>query len=249
METIEKSEYWLGLMIGNSRLHWAEFQKERLLKTWETDHFSREEIIKNWQETYPLYFASVVPQQTELWQQVPQSTQLTLSHIPMADLYSSMGIDRALAALGAGETYGFPVLVIDAGTALTLTAINPERQLLGGAILPGLTMQFQSLQQKTAQLPALVLPSDLPSLWATDTTTAIESGILYVLLAGIKHFVEDWYAQYSQGAIALTGGDADILFKYIKTQYPSLAKKMIIDKNLIFWGMRSLLSDLSKGKY
>jgi type III pantothenate kinase len=167
----------------------------------------------------------------------------------MADLYPSMGIDRALAALGAGETYGFPILVIDAGTALTLTAINAERQLLGGAILPGLTMQFQSLQQRTAQLPALVLPSDLPSLWATDTKTAIESGILYVLLAGIKHFVEDWYAQYSQGAIALTGGDADILFKYIKTQYPSLAKKMIIDKNLIFWGMRSLLSDLSKGKY
>jgi len=249
METIEKSESWLGLMIGNSRLHWAKFQKERLIKTWETDHFSREEIIKNCQEKYPLYFASVVPQQTELWQQIPESTQLTLSQIPMADLYPSMGIDRALAALGAGETYGFPILVIDAGTALTLTAINAERQLLGGAILPGLTMQFQSLQQRTAQLPALVLPSDLPSLWATDTKTAIESGILYVLLAGIKHFVEDWYAQYSQGAISLTGGDADILFKYIKTQYPSLAKKMIIDKNLIFWGMRSLLSDLSKGKY
>jgi type III pantothenate kinase len=249
METIEKSESWLGLMIGNSRLHWAKFQKERLIKTWETDHFSREEIIKNCQEKYPLYFASVVPQQTELWQQIPESTQLTLSQIPMADLYPSMGIDRALAALGAGETYGFPILVIDAGTALTLTAINAERQLLGGAILPGLTMQFQSLQQRTAQLPALVLPSNLPSLWATDTKTAIESGILYVLLAGIKHFVEDWYAQYSQGAIALTGGDADILFKYLKTQYPSLVRRIVIDKNLIFWGMRSLLSDLSKGKY
>ncbi|MEB3189752.1 MAG: pantothenate kinase [Snowella sp.] len=246
---MEKSDYWLGLMIGNSRLHWSKFQREKLIKTWETDHFSREEIIKNWQEKYPLYFASVVPQQTELWQPIPQSTQLTLSQIPIADLYPSMGIDRALAALGAGETYGFPVLVIDAGTALTLTAINPERKLLGGAILPGLTMQFQSLQQRTAQLPALVLPSDLPSLWAADTKTAIESGILYVLLAGIKHFIEDWYAQYSQGAIALTGGDADILLKYINTQYPSLARSIVIDKNLIFLGMRSLLSDLSKEKY
>lgn len=246
---MEKSDYWLGLMIGNSRLHWSKFQREKLIKTWETDHLSREEIIKNWQEKYPLYFASVVPQQTELWQPIPQSTQLTLSQIPIADLYPSMGIDRALAALGAGETYGFPVLVIDAGTALTLTAIHPERKLLGGAILPGLTMQFQSLQQRTAQLPALVLPSDLPSLWATDTKTAIESGILYALLAGIKHFIEDWYAQYPQGAIALTGGDADILLKYINTQYPSLARGIVIDKNLIFWGMRSLLSDLSKGKY
>lgn len=246
---MEKSDYWLGLMIGNSRLHWSKFQREKLIKTWETDHLSREEIIKNWQEKYPLYFASVVPQQTELWQPIPQSTQLTLSQIPIADLYPSMGIDRALAALGAGETYGFPVLVIDAGTALTLTAINPERKLLGGAILPGLTMQFQSLQQRTAQLPGLILPSDLPSLWATDTKTAIESGILYVLLAGIKHFIEDWYAQYSQGAIALTGGDADILLNYINTQYPSLARRIVIDKNLIFWGMRSLLSDLSKEKY
>lgn len=240
METIPKNTYWLGLMIGNSRLHWAKFQGKRLIKTWEMNHSFSEEKVKNWPGEYPLYFASVVPQQTVLWQQVPDSTQLTLSKIPLQELYPSLGIDRALAALGAGETYGFPVLVLDAGTALTLTAIDSERRLFGGAILPGLTLQFQSLRQKTAQLPALALPTDLPTLWAKDTDKAMESGILYTLLAGIKYFIEDWQSQNPTGRVALTGGDADRLVHYLGHQYPELAGRIIVDQKLIFWGMRSL---------
>ena len=42
-----------------------------------------------------------------------------------------MGIDRALAGFGAGKQFGFPCLVIDAGTALTFTAIDPQKQFFG----------------------------------------------------------------------------------------------------------------------
>ena len=54
-----------------------------------------------------------------------------------------------------GETGGFPMLVIDAGTALTFTGADANQCLVGGAILPGLRLQLASLGQKTGQLPLL----------------------------------------------------------------------------------------------
>ena len=68
-----------------------------------------------------------------------------LEDIPLEGLYPSLGVDRALALWGAGATWGFPCLVIDGGTALTLTGGNGDGFLVGGAILPGLRLQLQSL--------------------------------------------------------------------------------------------------------
>ncbi|HEY9649108.1 MAG TPA: pantothenate kinase, partial [Coleofasciculaceae cyanobacterium] len=129
----------------------------------------------------PLYLASVVPAQTTLWQTCPTARVITLEQLPLQGLYPTLGIDRALAVLGAGETLGYPVLVIDAGTALTFTGADAHRQLIGGAILPGLRLQFQALAQGTAALPTVQLPTQLPPRWANQTSSAIESGIIYTV--------------------------------------------------------------------
>ena len=39
-------------------------------------------------------------------------------------MYPTLGIDRALALYSAGSTFRFPVLVIDAGTALRFTGAD-----------------------------------------------------------------------------------------------------------------------------
>ncbi|MEO8892723.1 MAG: type III pantothenate kinase, partial [Coleofasciculaceae cyanobacterium] len=109
-------------------------------------------------------------------------------------------------------------------------------------ILPGLRLQFQSLAQKTAALPETQLPTQLPSRWAMQTNTAIESGVIYTILAGMRDFVEDWRCQFPDSKIALTGGDAAVLFSYLQVQYPEVASQIVVDSNLIFWGMRSACS-------
>ena len=35
---MEISAEWLGLMIGNSHLHWAYFEQDILIRTWQTNH-------------------------------------------------------------------------------------------------------------------------------------------------------------------------------------------------------------------
>lgn len=250
-------------MIGNSRLHWAWF-KDSTLQTWDTNHLSIavvESLIESWasgvmpKEILPpslislhssecqlLYIASVVPAQTKLWQSHHAAKVITLDDLPLKAVYHSLGIDRALAVLGAGAVYGYPILVIDGGTALTFTGADAELRLIGGAILPGLRLQFQSLAQKTAALPETQLPTQLPPRWAMQTNTAIESGVIYTILAGMRDFVEDWRCQFPDSKIALTGGDAAVLFSYLQVQYPEVASQIVVDSNLIFWGMRALIA-------
>ena len=243
---------WLGLMIGNSRLHWAWFRGEKLLEAIDSEHLSvcsesfptdcENRVLKELLRTgkLPVYMASVVPEQTALWQNYPGIKEITLDLVPLEGIYSTMGIDRALALWGAGITWGFPCLVIDAGTALTLTGASSDRQIVGGAIMPGLKTQLQSLERQTAALPFVKLPQELPPLWAMETTSAIESGVIYTVLAGLNYFIRDWYRKFPESQIILTGGDAASLCDYVRVQYPDIGTRLIVESNLIFRGMADL---------
>ncbi len=252
---------WLALAIGNSRLHWAWFKGEQLCFSWDTAYLAAtfvQQIAKCqvWDDLppeillpkqipkadfaypIPLYVVSVVPSQTTLWQTYPNIQLITLDDVPLKNIYPTLGSDRALALWGAKET-GMPVLVIDSGTALTFTGSDANFALVGGAILPGLSLQFQALERKTANLSTIELPQQLPPRFATNTTEAMQSGIIYSLVAGIKNFIEAWWQMYPSSRVVLTGGDRTILFNYLNSQFPQVAERVTCDRNLIFRGMQA----------
>ena len=254
--------YWLGLVIGNSRLHWAWFEDDILKEAWDTAHLSEEidslvSLSKILPDKYQeiatinsvnVYLASVVPSQTALWCNYPQMRQIKLQDIPLLNTYTTLGIDRALAVYGAGETYNYPCLVIDAGTALTFTGVDSNKALMGGAILPGLRSQLRALNRQTAALPQVSLPSKLPPRWALDTENAIASGIIYTLTAGIYSYTNDWLDKLPNSPIILTGGDSQPIFQYLQTLYPEIAQLIIVDRNLIFWGLRACRSSQNENQ-
>jgi type III pantothenate kinase len=229
------TDLWTALVIGNSRLHWAELSGDRLQKTWDTPHINHDQT----QLPGELWIASVVPSQNQFWQACSNVHFLSLEQVSLRGLYCTLGIDRALALWGAIQTVGSPVLVIDAGTALTFTGADRDR-LIGGAILPGLTLQFQALNQGTAALPSSLFPlsSPLPPRWALATETAIASGILHTVLAGLQSFIQDWRQTYPTSAVVLTGGDGDRLHQLLRQQDPNLARTILIDAHLIFRGIQ-----------
>ncbi|MFS0517904.1 pantothenate kinase [Nostoc sp. UIC 10607] len=190
----------------------------------------------------PLLFASVVPSQTAIWQSYPNIRVITLDQIPLKGVYPTLGIDRALALWGAGKIWGFPILVIDAGTALTFTAADANECLVGGAILPGLGLQFATLGQQTGQLPLVEMQNfpSLPPRFALNTTEAIQSGVIYTVLAGIKELIKAWWQIFPNGKIAIKGGDRILLINYLQALYPEIAEYLIVEPNLIFWGMREI---------
>jgi type III pantothenate kinase len=201
-----------------------------------------------WEKILPLPFSpplalllsSVVPSQTELWQNYPIVRVITLDQIPLHGMYPTLGIDRALALWGAGQRWGFPMLVIDGGTALTFTGADANYCLVGGAILPGLRLQLTTLFQRTGQLPKVEPPQQLPQRYALNTQEAIHSGVIYTLLAGIKDFVEVWWDSFPESKIAITGGDRTFLINYLQSQFPTIAAHIEVEPNLRFWGMREI---------
>lgn len=279
--TDTQQRIWLALMIGNSRLHWAQFTGETLIHAWDTDylpadvvqqlsqsqilkdlllkifpsnqatgkarHGNMEDFLKTLSSSLPspppLLVASVVPSQTALWQTYPNVCIITLDQVPIKGMYSTLGIDRALALLGAGQIWGFPILVIDAGTALTFTGADANKYLLGGAILPGLGLQLATLTEKTGQLPTVQLPQQLPQRYALNTQEAIQSGVIYTLVAGIKDFIEAWWRDFPQGNVVMTGGDRQLLVNYMRSQFPEIGERLILEQNLIFWGMRNIIKN------
>ncbi len=200
-----------------------------------------------------LWLASVVPTQTHVWQQVVPSHVITLDQVPLHNLYGTLGIDRALALLGAGKKFGFPALVIDGGTALTFSGVTGDRQFVGGAIAPGLRLQRRLLSQHTAALPPLeTLEIQNLDRWATQTASAIQSGIVYTMLAGVADFVKSWWQMYPNSALVFTGGDGEFLFQQMQQRLgqdqrmPNASNPSTDDlhfcSSLVFEGICTLLS-------
>jgi type III pantothenate kinase len=256
---------WLALMIGNSRLHWGLFSGEILINTWDTSYIDADTVqqlaeCKNlgdflhlvngeietevpWRlSPIQMAIASVVPAQFMVWQNYPLVKIITLDDIPIKGMYPTFGIDRALALVGGGSYFGFPILVIDTGTALTFTGVDKHQQLVGGAILPGLGLQLATLAQKTGKLPQVGIPEQLPQRFALNTPEAIQSGIIYTLLGGIRDFVESWWQDFPAGQVVMTGGDRVIIQSYLKSLYPHLANRITIEANLIFWGIGKIVT-------
>jgi type III pantothenate kinase len=255
------SDFWVALTIGNSRLHWALFDGDRLVQTWHAPHLQAV-LPQQWSDwlslsaafqhfatlqstTYPeLWFASVVPSQTEIWQHYPHPNLIQLTDIPLQQMYPTFGLDRAIALYGAGTTYGWPTLVIDGGTALTLTGADAAQTLIGGAILPGLGLQMRSLYEGTAGLPLVELPAELPTPWAKDTETAIQSGVVWTAIAGLNAIIEQWCHRYPNSEIILTGGDAIALQTYFQQWRSEEGDRWIhllkADPHLVFRGLAAL---------
>lgn len=261
----EQQRLSIALMFGNSRLHWALFIDKILYSTGDTFHLpesiiqqlAQDPTLDNWLTAIslptnlpiipdypiPLISASVVPSQTALWQIYPHLRIITLEDVPLDKMYPTLGIDRALAVWGAGITWGFPTLVIDAGTALTFTGVDNHKSLVGGAILPGLGLQFASLGQETGQLPLLEpsIITSLPPRFAMNTSAAIQSGVIYTLLSGIKDFIEDWLRLFPNSQIVITGGDSNLLKTHLQQQFPDIESRLIVDNHLIFQGIGNIV--------
>jgi len=224
---------YLVIAIGNTRIKAVIFGRDRqILEEYAFTHDQLPILESKFadRDFANIAIASVVPELLTSWHELPQTQIIKTTDVPLRGLYATMGCDRALAAYGAGEIYGYPVLVIDAGTAITLTGIDADKTLVGGAIVAGLRSQFLSLFENTAALPDVHIPESLPNRWGMDTHSSIQAGISHIFLAGLQAYIDDWRSRFPLGKAIITGGDGEYLVKWG-------LQVDIIDKNLIFWGL------------
>jgi type III pantothenate kinase len=101
----------------------------------------------------------------------------------------ALGTDRLAAALGARVVFPAQnVIVVDCGTATTITALHRAGTLLGGAILPGVSLWTEMLARRTAQLPR-VTPRRPRLALGRSPGEAISSGVFFGHLGAIRECV------------------------------------------------------------
>lgn len=128
----------------------------------------------------------------------------------------TLGKDRIAAVVGALVL--FPrqdVLVIDAGTCLTVDFITKEKVYKGGRISPGIVMRYKALHQFTEQLP-LCSFSPESVLIGYDTESSIISGVQQGILAEVREIINVYKKANKETIIAVTGGDCFFFEKELK---------------------------------
>lgn len=128
---------------------------------------------------------------------------------------ATLGRDRIAAAVGAWQLFtGSNVLVVDAGTCITLDVVTATGVYLGGNIAPGVEMRLKAMHDYTSRLPLADISGEVP-LVGYDTDTALRSGAVLGAAAEVEGTARAIKAVTGQLKVMLTGGSAELLSQYL----------------------------------
>ena len=75
----------------------------------------------------------------------------------LMDNPGQLGSDLVVNAVAGLQYYGAPIILIDMGTATTISVVDDKKNYIGGMILPGVKVSLDSLVNRTSQLPRISL--------------------------------------------------------------------------------------------
>ena len=151
----------------------------------------------------------------------------------LMDNPKGLGADLIVDSVAGIQEYGYPLIIVDMGTATTVSVIDKDSNYIGGMIIPGLKVSLESLVNRTSQLPRIGL--DAPEkVIGKNTVDCMKSGILMgnaSMIDGLIDRINDELG-YSSKVVA-TGGLA-------KTIIPLCQNDVIVDGGLLLKGLSIL---------
>ena len=145
----------------------------------------------------------------------------------------TLGADLLTAAVGALDLYQPPLLLVDMGTATTVTVLDEQGAFRGGAILPGANLALSSLAGGTALLPDIPLAVPERAI-GDDTLTCMQSGCVLGSALLLDGLIDRMEAELGRKAtVVATGGIAPVIA-------PACRHEMHMAADLILRGLAVL---------
>ena len=143
---------------------------------------------------------------------------------------ASLGSDIVAASVAAMQEFPLPVIVIDMGTATTITVVDKGNQFKGGAIVPGVALSINALSSGTSLLQKV--PIEAPKKCInTGTTESMQSGAVFGTAALLDGMIDRFEAELGcKTSVVATGG---IAAKIV----PHCTHKIGYDENLLLRGL------------
>jgi len=146
------------------------------------------------------------------------------------DNANEVGADLICGSVGAKEKFGYPLLIVDFGTATKIDVIDNNGAFCGCVIAPGLKVSTEALVNVASQLPQInyIAPKKIVG---KNTPDSMNSGSVYGHAFMIDSFIENIEKElgYKCGVIA-TGGLA-------KQIIPFCHKNIEICEELVLFGL------------
>ncbi len=144
-----------------------------------------------------------------------------------------LGADLIAAAAAALEKYPLPQILLDLGTATTLSVLDREGVFRGVVICPGAKVSFDALSASAAQLPEL--PFGAPGkVIGTNSPECMQSGVIYghaAMLDGLIDRIEEELGETC--TVVATGGLSSRIIPYCR-------REILMDGDLVMDGLRIL---------
>ncbi len=143
---------------------------------------------------------------------------------------AQLGSDLAVDAVACLANYSAPLIIIDMGTATTVSVIDKDSNYIGGMILPGVSISHDALVNRTSLLKKVALEPP-KKLIGTETVDCLKSGMIYGNAGAIDGIVDRIQEEIGECTVVATGGLAGTIIPYCRN-------RIIIDDDLLLKGLR-----------
>lgn len=152
-----------------------------------------------------------------------------------------LGLDRIAAVAGARALTGSARLaVVDAGTAVTVDALDAGGTLVAVAIAPGLRAAAHGLREAAPHLPLAATGPGAVRVPALGTADSLRAGALLGLAGAVDRLLDEAArAVGALDAVVLTGGDAAAVGPHLRTQHR-------VEPHVVLIGIRALFGERSR---
>lgn len=240
----------LAIDIGNSNIHVGLFQNNKLIYNFDigtATSRSRDEytlVLKQLineggysiNDVESVIIGSVVPSVTGKI----QGAIATLTKVPITlvgpgiktgfsikvDDPSQLGADIVANTAGAIDKVRYPAIIVDLGTATTVSAVDKNKAYVGCYIMPGIQMSLDALHQ-TELLPEVFADKAVPIL-GKNSVDSMRAGVAFGTIMACEGFIDAYKRELNlpdDTPIVVTGGySEDLLSYFIKkvTYIPNL---------------------------
>lgn len=148
----------------------------------------------------------------------------------LMDNPGQLGSDLVVNAVAGLRYYGAPIIMIDMGTATTISVVDNKKNYVGGMILPGVKVSLDSLVNRTSQLPRISLEAP-KKIIGKNTIECMKSGIVMGQASCLDGMIERIFDELGYKApVVATGGLAAGIVPYCR-------QKIICDNELTLKGL------------
>lgn len=145
----------------------------------------------------------------------------------------SVGSDLIATAVAGIKEYGAPLLIIDMGTATTISVIDKNGAYVGGMISPGIGISMNALATNTALLPGVSLEGSFRAV-GRSTAECMKSGIVLGCASMLDGMIDRMQEEMGyEACIVATGG-------WAKNLIPLCKHSIKVDEDLLIKGLKTL---------